>query len=555
MSITWMHFVEASTADEALRINSNYQSPILIPESSSGSTHTWWLKWHTEYGWEGKRSIDIACDLFFVPRYDMAQEYGWSASSYRTAPDEPDGVNHHWVTLTQSEFTSLGGKTNNQYGGVAWVFPIHKFASNWHYSMHGGKVMLGAFYGWQQGDTADYRKCFSFDTRACDSIQMQIRVAMNHIIDMWSVDHIVSSTIVQVWDFVPVYHAERASLDEKGLWIWYNCSQNWHRADDRYAVHDTVKADGNILIAEARRNIWGTVDWAGRVLIPYERLSQIPAPGNHLITGKIRFNSVWRNPGAYGGNLGIMDLADVDVDGDSIPDGGLPMEVKGSCNTPTINAKYNNEAGTVEITLGDSMDKDNPIVIYEVRLISDTLMTGLDHYHGTSTRIVFPEPPWGESLMYGVVGFDQYGQASDIKYSGSGYIQPKDMGGIYRFTSNEDTPRVLEIRYNVDTSENQKPVYDTVKLAGRDYSSVFYGEGREGQFKLNGVVVIDTSVFNRDMGEIVEKNIYNTLLGHPCYLRKADGSRDYVAVTDVKVDYVRTQPWICKVSITGEKVS
>ena len=571
MGVTNVHFVKANNATAALNANSWLQSPVLIKDGdSSGSTAIWYLKFHTEYGWStgqgGQQSVDISVLPSYVPKAVDAQNNGWDQTTYSLK--SYDSAPHWWRNYTQDQWTSAGGATKQIRGGYDWVFPIHNLVCADWFEGHGGKNILGFLYNWAQGNTADYRKAFVYSTRGCDSIKFEVNVATNWGPDPWNVVHSDVASCTQVWDFAPLYHAERASITEEGLWIWYNAGYGWNRADDRYAVYESVIADGRIKIADAARNIWGTVDWAGRVLIPYSRLTQIPTPGTHLITGQIRMNAIWRTyMFDQVGIFGMIDLADIDVDRDGIPDGGTPIEVEGYCNIPTIRGTVDRN-GTVIIDVGDSGDdgsgNNNPITTYEVRLIADELMTGMDRYHGPNTRIYFYEPAWGQPLVYGVVGFDQYGRASEMVTTSVPAVQPQDMYGIYRFTPNYnyedygdnlDNPDRAIIRFNVDTSEDISPVTETVKLAGRDFNSVFYGRGRTGTFKLNGVLVLDTSPFNRDMGEVVIDEIYDVLIGQPCFVRRADGTRDYVAVTNVTVTEVRTQPWLAKISLTCEKVA
>lgn len=579
----------------------SFTDPIVVLEGGRFDTinGNWYICFHTAYGFPSEEysdvlqdTVDISVMPSLVPKYNAANNRAYDPNSYSKHTQYD-----YWRNFTRAEWINAGGTvTGDVSKGFDWTIPITSIVSEMNDGGKGQNVMQFFTNGESR---SDYRSLFNYATRVCDAMQFDIKVATNYQ-DLRSktpnkIVHSEVARISQHLEFAPKYTLEAHSeygqwvhYTEEGLWIPYTCN-DWIRPNDRFAV-DTDIYVGNSCVVRADKNVWGTVKWYGRLLIPASKVNAIPATGSTITSGLIRFNAVYRTRNT---DFSSMDLS------------GAYFYTDTEANTPSGYATVDNNAGTVTLYLSDTGDKNSPIVTYDVRLYNynDFYEEGLDHIRvfntGDETKIVFYEPPWGRNLQYQIVGFNNEGNASQPSYINTQRIypdllipmpgvyeesdlivQPTNMNGLYRFRSVNDPRMTLRIKFNVSDSETRTPSVETMKLSGRRFESAFYGDGGSGSIKLSGILVLDDTdvfspyddvgkindeayythtdsggIFHNDYYDKIEEGVYYVLTNGPCYLRRADGRRAYVAVTDISVNSPRTMPNVISVDISCTRVS
>lgn len=528
-------------------------TPILI---SGDDQYDWYIYFDTQTGWTDGTTVTLDIRPGYVPKanYDPDKDYSYDSTSRYSALNR-GGKNGFWTHTYESlsEWTNVGGTiTGNGQTRYFWKIPIGSIIDEGTASKNNS--VLDFFYESsvkEYGPSVyheDLRYIFKYSYRYTDTLKFNIQLTIHRgAIGIDGTDY--TGQWVQEFHFVPTYTLESHSTygpwvhytQDGSLWIPYTAN-DWTRPNDRFNVEKAIVTDSGKVLVSA--GVYGIVDQYGRIKIESKDLNRIPATGERIQSGLIRFNASYRTKNMQ---FATMDLSGAYVYSDSM------------CNTPVIDSATIID-GTVVLTYHDLQDKSSPIVNYEVRLDDADYVEGVDRYYGTSTRAILYDQPWNKELTYKVVGYNATGYPSQPATINVGPIVMSAETGTYRFRSVDDSSKWLDIQYNVEESVSVEAIYETVKFAGRRYESIGYGYGQKRDLDISGVLVLDNSSIFNNSNDIVtvsdiEADIYDVLLGHTCIMRTPEGKRLLVGVTSVDVQVPRTMLDVASVSIRGKVVS
>ena len=325
--------------------------------------------------------------------------------------------------------------------------------------------------------------------------------------------------------FLAKYRLSRAYYETSDLLV-VEYTTTWTRQDDRFAVQedsyvagdaggaDDAGSGGAVVTSE----VWGTVAAPGRIEVPASRLAR------HL-AGKrawlhVGFNPVYR-PYIVGRaeSMGYLDVGD-----------------RAECNSCTLALGESADPYAVLVETGDAGDAGSEITQVTVKARTAT-------GYSSQATVDVGEPallkgcPLNVPITIEGVGTNGYAVSKKTTVVEAPAIAAK---GVCIVESAEGADRVL-IRYNQAYRVSSDAECDTVKLAGRERPSSFYGRGGTTRVEVSGVLLDDD-------GTALER----IATEGDCYIRLPDG-RAYRCVPSVSLDWDFSR--LRNVTVTGEEVA
>lgn len=480
--------------------------------NASDGIEALYIKWHTDY-LDNIEAANIAVSWRAVAKGDVPGGDGYSDW-------EPSDVD-----------ASVNGER-------AWYYRRFTASELWHSDMDefGPGVWWAAPLSFTSTDptTVDYKDIvqvlcggnWAFSARKYDAINLCIKCRVEYTVD--GVEGTLSAPLAQRDDiyigYIPAYNAQSAEIKKEGLIVTYT-SPNWARSTDRWALDNGLVAGGRKLIPQ---KTWGTLDAYGKILIPYEEL--MFDPSGMELSGTIRMNAVWRPID--------IEFAQMSLDGIDVSD-------LRTANTPVLKVEADYRTRSVKVTVTDSGDKGVPLSGAIVRMVDgpyafDKADVAIGKEH------TFRFPPLGSVTRWEAVGYASSGAVSNPVVSAAAAIPVRSGADVLEPT---DGSAPMVVAYKSSTSWSITPDVDTVKLAGRERPSAFFGEGGSASVSLSFIC------FPYATYPVVRQTIDDVrsiAMAGTCVLRKASGDRMLLAVTGLSYNEFSDH---LSVSLSCEEVS
>lgn len=311
--------------------------------------------------------------------------------------------------------------------------------------------------------------------------------------------------------YIPVYAVGKIAYDLDTLDVELSRSATWCRVDDRWCV-ESLAFDGQGALPPY--DVWGAVE-GGKACIPLRHLTSMP---HGTVSVRLRVNAAYK---ALGSTLATVEATKAVSD-------------ETQCDTPTLTVAKS--GSTVSVTVGDSGDRGRPILSAAVKL------------RGSACACDTVEVPVGGTAHFYALGkgthtFDAI--ATDGKADTAASRVATESASI-----SDTVAKVRDMADGCEYETKYDPSYtwsgsrdqQSVKLAGRDRESVFFGHGGAAT---GGV---DFSIVAADGQACAEAIAF----AKTCLLLMPDGTRKLVAVESVASTL---QPYGCDVSMSYREVS
>lgn len=432
-----------------------------------------YLKWRTLSGAEANDSFDISVDYRYVPR-------GTSEDGYWT-----DWHGGGWTNIPVSE---CNGRQSGGQSGWQWSLDLATLLDR-----------CGLKEGFTDGST------FGFGSRKFDIVHMQVNIK-----SQMSNGSASPRTDTQLWlGYFPAYEIERVycdTLDEVKVEYF---ADGWERVDDRWSL-ESLDVDGASLLLNSKP--WGTVarhsaSGNGTVIIPVEKLAKAAPIGKNVYL-KLNFNAAYRQSGAEFASAETI----------------LECENDAECNTPTLSIVA--EGDRVLVTVGDAGDKDKAVKSCLVKLEGSEYRFDQQIINVGETA-VFDYLPRGVPLEFSAVATAGEGTVSSEATATCPALRSTNALSLVSLL---DPSLKACAKYDLTIDDDFKPERQTIKLAGRNRPSVFYGEGGEALWNLSFSILPESL----EPDPSCRKDAWSKLSeAGDCVLFLADGTRKQVSVDSV----------------------
>ena len=277
--------------------------------------------------------------------------------------------------------------------------------------------------------------------------------------------------------FLATYALTRAYYETSELFV-IEYSTTWTRQDDRFAIGDesyvTEGDDEGIVLLGARQpvvasEVWGTVAAPGRIEIPASSLAQ------HLV-GKTCHLEVAFNP-AYRPILVNRAVAAAD----------LKVGNRAECDSCTLAVVPSDDPYHVCIKTGDAGDLESECTHVTVKCRTATGYSSVATVACGETAVM-RGCPLNAPLVFEGVGSNGYATSKKVTVVTAGAIKAGDVALI----ESADPAGGREVfRYNMSFAVDAEAECETMKLAGRDRPSAFFGHGGTKSVKAEADLVDD----------------------------------------------------------------
>ena len=360
------------------------------------------------------------------------------------------------------------------------------------------------------------REGWRYDTREFDGIEMEVEIYANWHTDVLG-DGVArsESAFAQLWiNYVPDYHVTSVYYDEGDI-VVIEYETTWTRQDDRWWIeHDSYIVDGGELL---RSDATGTIVAPGRIEFPTSCLTR-HIKGEQIYLD-LKFNAAYRPIGmTFSWAKGVYKVED-----------------RAICNTPTLTVIQTDDPYSISIKTGDSGDVGKPIVNVTVKLRAE---------RGPSEEVTVPVGavakmrccPLNMPLVFDGVGSNGKATSKKATIAVSAIKAPD----IVVIDSVDNQKSRAIVQYNKTYAVSAEAEYETVRLAGRDRPSTFYGAGGTTSIEVSGDLIDETGISLERMPELGD-----------CFIRFPDG-RAYRIAMKVSLSWEHSR--IRNVSISGEEV-
>lgn len=367
-------------------------------------------------------------------------------------------------------------------------------------------------------------KSWKYDGRAYDSIRLEVSVHSIFVSQLPD-GRTQSETawLTCFIGFVPEYSLVSAYYDSKDyLAITYTTT--WTRKDDRwYLCDDPSKVGGMCAVGGrslTRQNTNGTISAIGTILVPTSSLTT-------NISGKsvyfnVHFNSVYRQMGDFFANATKTLVV------------GSRLE----CSGVNVAVVEEGERVGIKVTQGSTKSPAD----------GATVMVDGGHYSFDSKDVAiggvayFDKLPFGKDVTFSAIGYTTAGATS--KTTSSVTVRtPPSSGLVIDALSTGDRLVMTMTEGGADKGPTVRSTREstTVKLAGRERPSAFYGTGGTTYVSFSGVVLDDDADDFEALAEVGD-----------IMLRFPDGRRYVISPT---IEVSRKSLYAMRVKISGDEVS
>nr|DAF87185.1 MAG TPA: hypothetical protein [Myoviridae sp. ctPkm1] len=379
---------------------------------------------------------------------------------------------------------------------------------------------------------------WTYAGRAYDTATFEVSVRANWKDDLLGVGGDKSDWVSE-WAYAELYMGFLANYSltqayyESADLLVIEYATTWMRQDDRFAIdvdsHVVATADGGddegiILLGGGSSRIlsqeyWDTVAAPGRIEVPVSALTQ------HL-RGKTVWFDVAFNPVYRPYAIARRGIAQAE----------LPVGDKSECNSCTLAVVPSEDPYAVWLKTGDAGDLDSPITEVSVKCRTST-------GYSSQVKVKVGEVakmrgcPLNSPLLFEGVGGNGYSVSKKVTTVAADPIRA--MGVCVVDSASSDSRAV--IRFNQKYRVTSEPDGDTMKLAGRDRPSSFYGQGGATKVEVSGVLVDEDGTDVENM--VREGDVYVRLPDGRAYRCKASATIDW--------DFRRLR----NVSLSGEEVA
>lgn len=397
---------------------------------------------NTEHVTCEQKYVDVAVAVRTVPRGDGA------VNGYGDWRKNADGSTRWWYRRFTATESGISHQEMDSF--VQWSVPLSAL-------LPGDPVLEELVTG---GDEANW----AFAKRRYDEIQLRVKVKTLYATEGWSQDQsdptaglVVSPLAVQdCWvGFRPSYACTGVKATSKGLEISYS-SPDWSRATDRFSV-ESLTQDGRSLVDGKP---WGTVTRNGLLVVPMDSLRRVPDVTS--ITGRVRFNAVWRPPDA---DFATMAVSATPTSNQGVRTPVLALTVDGNDVTAVATDPGGSGLALATVTIklrGSSLSCDQATV-------------------APGEPVVFRCLPPG-SVTVDAVGAASNGQPSSTA-TATASVASGTSGGDSIVPLDGSTP--VRLLYNVKAQWTGKPEAVTEKLAGRTRENAWFGEGGDATLSVS----------------------------------------------------------------------
>lgn len=368
--------------------------------------------------------------------------------------------------------------------------------------------------------------------RKYDQVQIRISMYAEYIEGMIDADgnSYSPTTTSDIWvGYFPDYTITDIYQQGSSVIITYT-AEGWTRTDDRYEILDLTADKKDMLSSWTFGTQSGAVEKIGWIEIPTSSLRFLPKEGS-TVYAKVRWNASYREAG--------MDFADASA--------VFTFENKSTANTPTGSVTVNPD-GSISVGVGDSGDKGNEIYQAIVKVEGDGFefdQVVVDTVDMANALLNFP--PLGKEITVQIQGTTATGGVSEV-IERKVFVPADGKALIDAF--DQDGNRVGEqckLDANLDWSVKRSRNFDTVKLAGRQRPSAFFGEGGTSSISLSGIV------FWKGLGKFDADRFYALGEADMVVIRFPDGQR-FVSVIDGITTSESASDKKTKVSISATEV-
>lgn len=424
-----------SVTNVGLTESANYEltTGLRVYESGDGdapSGRTIYLAWETEYGNPPNESFTLV--LSFT---------GLLKGKSGNLPTK------RWtITTNQSVITS---KTiGNSNGRVRWFYPITKSTMSGLEKVNGGTWL--------------------YKDRICDTVSISAQITPN-----WGSNDPMGdgskkgdTAFATLWvGYLANYSVVSAKyVDADTLAITYDTT--WTRKDDRYAIKETsyVTDDGSRIMVYAGQ--WGTIEAPGLIYVDASCFTQ------SLIGKRVHFDMTFNpyyRPAAYFAQTWSGDL-DVGV-----------AEV---CNGVSIAAVNQLPGYQLAIRCEDAGDYGLPCTHARIRVHGK----GLDDWFVEKTIKLgslasIGAVPLNVPLEVEAWGINNTAVSNRVVFK---TIDAVEAPGLCIVQSTSSNSTRLLLKYNMSVTVDSEADVTTLKLAGRERSSAFYGDGGSKTISVTG---------------------------------------------------------------------
>ena len=397
---------------------------------------------NTEHVTCEQKYVDVAVAVRTVPRGNGA------VNGYGDWRKNADGSTRWWYRRFTA--TESGISHQDMDGFFQWSVPLSAL-------LPGDPILEELVTG---GDEANW----AFAKRRYDEIQLRVKVKTLYAVEGWSQDQsdptaglVVSPLAVQdCWvGFRPSYACTGVRLTSKGLEISYS-SPDWSRATDRFSVESLTQGGSTLIDGKP----WGTVSRNGLLVVPMDSLRRIPDVT--ALTGRVRFNAVWRPPDA---DFATMAVSVTPTSNQGVRTPVLALTVDGGDITAVATDPGGSGLALATVTIklrGSSLSCDQATV-------------------APGEPVVFRCLPSGP-VTVDAVGAASNGQPSN-RASATATVAHVTTGGDAIVPLDGSAP--VRLLYNVKAQWTGKPESVTEKLAGRTRQSAWFGEGGEATLSVS----------------------------------------------------------------------
>lgn len=404
-------------------------------EDSGGTTH---VTCEQKY-------VDVAVAVRTVPRGDS------SVNGYGDWRKTSSGAVKWWY----KRFAATGSGIAHQEmdGFCQWAVPLGFTSTD---ATTSGQSVLDELL----------RTDWTFANRKYDEIQLKVKVKTLYATEGWSQSQsdpyagLLTSPLAVEDVFVgyrPSYACTAAKVTASGLEITYS-SQNWDRATDRWSLEELKQ--GGVSLIDPKAKPWGTVKGHGKIVVPASKLKRIP--GIAALTGRVRFNAVWRPS--------LMDFATMGV--------SVTPTTTQTVRTPVLALTVSGSDVTAVAT--DPGGSGLALATVTIKLRGSSL--SCDQFTvAPGEPVVFRCLPPGR-LTVDAVGAAANGQSSRPT-SATARVASGTSGGDSIVPLDGSTP--VRLLFNVKAQWTGKPEAVTEKLAGRERESAWFGEGGQATLSVS----------------------------------------------------------------------
>lgn len=276
-----------------------------------------------------------------------------------------------------------------------------------------------------------------------------------------------------VYTLTDAYYDVGSASGSEVFVIEYNTS--WERKDDRFAIEIDESAIGGASRVEGRPLLndyyWSTIAAKGRLEVPVSYLTE------HVVGKQIylnvRFNAQFRPIDLFFANAAKT----------------LTVSDHRTCNTPKLSLVSSGE--TIKIKVTDSNDGEVPPDTVTVKMLGSKYSVDQVTVELGETA-EFRYAPYGTTVQFQGVGYTTSGAVSGP----SNIVSVTTRGGstvsLDAVSGSQSVHLPLRLSSgDVGPTVDTAPIYDTIKLAGRQSSSAYYGVGTQTSISFSAALLDD----------------------------------------------------------------